>query len=72
VESFTYFLTYLLIAGSRVLLEKLTSSQLVKIFPEFHETRRFITAFTSVRHLSLSWAISIQSIPHISLPEDPS
>jgi hypothetical protein len=26
-------------------------------------TRRFITAFTSVRHLSLSWVSSIQSMP---------
>ena len=30
--------------------------QLVKKFPAFHGTRRFITALTSVRHLSLSWA----------------
>jgi hypothetical protein len=35
----------------------------------FFVTRRFITAFTSARHLSLSWASSIQSIP--PLPEDP-
>jgi len=49
----------------RVLLEKLTGLQLVKKFPAFHGTRRFITALTSVRHLSLSWASSIQSIyPH--------
>ena len=48
-----------------VLLEKLTVSQLVKKFPAFHGTRRFITALTSVRHLSLSWASPIQSIyPH--------
>ena len=32
-------------------------------FPSFYGTRMFITAFTSVRHLSLSWASSIQSIP---------
>ena len=39
--------------------------QLVKKFPTFHGTRRFITALTSVRHLSLSWASPIQSIyPH--------
>ena len=39
--------------------------QLVKKFPAFHGTRRFITALTSVRHLSLSWASPIQSIyPH--------
>ena len=39
--------------------------QLFKKFPAFHGTRRFITALTSVRHLSLSWASPIQSIyPH--------
>jgi len=30
------------------------------------EPRRFTTTFTSARHLSLSWAISIQSIPPTS------
>ena len=31
----------------------------------FHGTRRFITALSSVRHLSLSWARPIQSVyPH--------
>jgi len=39
---------------STVLLEKLTSLQLVKKFPTFYGTRRFITAFTSARHLSIS------------------
>ena len=38
----------------RVLLEQLTGLQLVKKFPAFHGTRRFITALTSVRHMSLS------------------
>jgi len=38
---------------SRVLLEKLTSSQLVKV-PALYGTRRFITTFTSACHLSLS------------------
>jgi hypothetical protein len=47
---------------SRVLLEKLTGFQPVNKFPVFYGTRRFITAFTSARHLSLSWATSIQSI----------
>ena len=61
----TYLLTYLLTAWCRVLLEKLTALQLVKKFPAFHGTRRFITALTSVHHLSLSWASPIQSIyPH--------
>ena len=54
--------TYLLIPWCRVFLKKLTGSQLVKKFPAFHGTRRFITALTSVRHLSLSWASPIQSI----------
>ena len=53
---------YLLTQWCRVLLEKLTSLQLVKKLPAFHGTRRFITAFTIVRHLSLSWASPIQSI----------
>ena len=39
---------------STVQLEKLTGSQLVKKFPAFYGTRRFNTAFTSARHLSLS------------------
>jgi len=58
-------LTYLLTAWCRVLLEKLTGLQVVKKFPAFHWTRRFITALTSVLHLALSWASPIQSIyPH--------
>ena len=58
-------LTYFLSPWCRVLLEKLTGLQLVKKFPAFHGTRRFIIALTSVRHLSLSWANPIQSIyPH--------
>jgi len=61
----TYLLTYLLTPWCWVLLEKLTGLQLVKKFPTFHGTQRFITALTSVRHLSLSWASPIQSIyPH--------
>ena len=60
-----YLLTYLLTPWCRVLLEKLTGLQLVKKFPAYHRTRRFITALTSVCHLSLSWASPIQSIyPH--------
>ena len=61
----TYLLTYLLTPWRTVLLRKLTGLQLVKKFPAFHGTRRFITALTSVRHLSLSWTSPIQSIyPH--------
>jgi len=53
-EAWKYpILTYLLTPWCRVVLEKLTGLQLVKKFPAFHGTRRFITALTSVRHLSL-------------------
>ena len=47
-------LTYSLTPYSRVLLEKLTGFQLVKKFPAFYGTRKFITAFTSARQISLS------------------
>ena len=56
---------YLLTPWCRVVLEKLTGLKLVKKFPAFHGTRRFITALTRIHHLSLSWASPIQSIyPH--------
>jgi len=46
-------------------LKNLTGFKLVKKFPAFYGTRRFITAFTSAHYLSLSWATSIRSIsPH--------
>ena len=48
---------YILTPWSRVRLENLTGSQLVKKFPSFCGTRRLITAFTSARHLSLSYVI---------------
>jgi hypothetical protein len=38
---------------SRVLPEKLTGPQLFKKFPKFYGTRKFITPFTSARHLSI-------------------
>ena len=57
-----HFRYYLLTPWCRVLLEKITGLQLVKKFPAFHGTREFITAQTSVRQLSLSWASPIQSI----------
>ena len=61
----SYLLTYLLTPWCRIFLEKLTGLQLVKKFHAFHGTRRFITALTCVRHLSLPWASPIQSIyPH--------
>ena len=64
-DSEGYSLTHSLTPWCSVLLEKLTGLQLVKNFPAFHGTRRFITALTNVRHLSLSWASPIQFIyPH--------
>ena len=51
------------ITCSRVLLEKLTGSQLVKEFLKLYATRSFITAFTSACQPSLSWSSSIHSIP---------
>ena len=47
----------------RILLEKLTGCQILKQFSAFNENRRFTTAFTRTRHLSLSRATSIQSMP---------
>jgi len=65
VNRLTYLPTYLLIPWSRVLLERLTGSQLVKKFPAFYGTRRFITIFTSTEHIFLSWARATQSMtPH--------
>ena len=47
----------------RILLEKLNGSKLVKKFPTFYCTRRFITAYTTACHLSLSCARLVQSKP---------
>ena len=58
--------TYLLIPWSRVLLEKLTSSQLVKKFPTFCGTRRFITITSAHAHYGRK-QISRKFIPFILL-----
>jgi len=47
-------LTYLVTPWSRVLLEKLTGSEASHEIPRLFGTRRFLTVFTSARHLSLS------------------
>jgi len=47
-------LTYLLTPFSRFLLEKLIVFQLVKKFPEFCGSRKFITAFVRAHHLLYS------------------
>ena len=54
-------LTFLLTSWSRVLLEKITGSQLVKKFLTFYGTWTFITTFLNAHQLSLSWARLIQS-----------
>jgi hypothetical protein len=59
IEWFTPY--SLLTPWSRVLLERLTSLQLVKKFPTFYGTWRFSTTFVSAIHLFLSWASSIQN-----------
>ena len=43
-------LTFLLTSRSRALLEKLTSSQLLKKFSIFYGAQRFITSLTNVPH----------------------
>jgi len=58
-----YLSIYLCLSVRPSVLEELTGSQPVKKFPSFYVTRRFITAFTSARHLSISSARAIQSMP---------
>ena len=53
--------TYLLTPWRRVLLEKLTGSAASQEIPLLFGTRMFHTVPTSARHLSPSWANSIQS-----------
>jgi len=56
----TYLLTYSKEQSPSWEANRFSASQEI---PAFYGTRMFITAFTSARHLSLSWASSIQSIP---------
>jgi hypothetical protein len=50
-----YRLTTITTPWSRVFPEKLTVPQLVKKFLVFYKSRRFVTAFTTARHLSLDF-----------------
>jgi hypothetical protein len=52
-----------LTSWSWALIEKPSVVQLLKKFPAFYGTQRFITLFTRALHWSLSWATSIQFIP---------
>ena len=60
-NKYAYLLTYFITPWSRVLHEKLTGSAASQEIPLIFGTPRFITVLTSARHLSLSWANSIQS-----------
>ena len=62
VEKYCIWLTDQLTSWSTVLPEKLTGPQLVKKFPAFYGTWRFIAMFTSICHLSLSQTRAIQSM----------
>jgi hypothetical protein len=68
-QSTTY---YLFTQYSRVLLEKLTSFQLVKKFPAFYGTQRSLLQFQV--STTCPYPKPAQSSPysHIPLPEDPS
>ena len=57
-EVYILLTPYLLTPQSLCLLEKLIGLQVVKKIPKFYGTRKFITTYTSARHLSLSWASS--------------
>jgi hypothetical protein len=54
---------------SRVLLEKPAVPHLVHKLPTFYGKRKFITAFTRTRQLSLSPATSMQATPIIFLKD---
>jgi hypothetical protein len=65
-------LTYLITPWFRVPLKKLTSLQLVKKFPAFYGTRRFITTFTSAATCPYPKPDQSNPYPQVPLPEDPS
>jgi len=63
---YSAILPYLVLTQwSRVLLQKLTGLQLVKKFPAFYGTRRFITTFTRARQLS-SILSQLNPVPHLT------
>jgi len=67
---YSYLLSHLLTSKSRVLLEKLTGSQLVKKFSAFCGIWSFITEYTSVRHLALSSGISFENTFNVYLTRE--
>jgi hypothetical protein len=60
----------LLTPCSRVLLEKLTGSQLFKKFPTFYGTRWFIVAFKTAATCPCPEPDQSSLYPHIPVPED--
>jgi len=66
IENKTWLINYLT-PWSRVHLEKLLNTQLVKKYPTFYGTWRFMTVFTITCHWSLSWARCIQFTPSYSI-----
>jgi len=60
----------LITARSRVLLEKLTGSQLVKKYPAFYETRRFITSLQVPANCPYPEPDRSNPFPYIVLSED--
>ena len=67
-----HFLTYLLIYLLTYSIEKLTGSQLVKIFPAFYGTRKFITHSQVPATYPYLESDRSSPYPHIPLPEFPS
>ena len=49
-----YFILTYLLHGAESLLRSYLVLQLIKKFPAFYGTRKFVTILTSARHLSLS------------------
>jgi len=63
----------LLTPWNRVVLEKLIGFQLVKKFPAFYGTRKFITAFTSAPPpVPIVSQLDLVHAPYILLPDYPS
>jgi hypothetical protein len=57
----TYLLTYLLYGAESFLRSQPVNFAASQEIPRIYETRKFLTVPTNARHLSLSWANSIQS-----------
>jgi hypothetical protein len=60
-SSYYYYYYYYVTPWSRILLENLIVTQLLKKFTTFHGTRGSVAVFTIARHWFLSWARWIQS-----------